>query len=65
MTECPPKCPRTSECSVRGDWDRCDAHDDVRHRHVDQINPRVHPQIHRPELVECFIMVVLFRNIFK
>ena len=34
----------TSEGSVGGDWDRGETHDDVGHRHVDQVHPGVDPQ---------------------
>ena len=32
------------EGCVRGDGDGGDAHDDVRHGHIDQVHPGVHPQ---------------------
>ena len=35
----------TGEGSVGGDRDGGDAHDDVRHGHVDQVQPRVDPQL--------------------
>ena len=45
MTEVLSKDPLPREGHVRGDRDRGDAHDDVRHGHVDQVQPRVDPQL--------------------
>ena len=52
MTEEGTKGPGAVEGRVRGDGDSGDAHDDVRHRHVDQVHPGVHPQI-RSEPEKC------------
>ena len=41
----PGKTGATSEGRVGGDGDGGDAHDDVRHGHVDQVQPRVDPQL--------------------
>ena len=37
--------PVANEGGVWGDGDRRDAHHDVRHRHVHQVDPGVHPQV--------------------
>ena len=41
----PGKTGATSEGRVGGDGDGGDAHDDVGHGHVDQVQPRVDPQL--------------------
>lgn len=45
MTEERPEGPGAVEGCVWGDGDGGDTHDDVRHRHVDQVHPGVHPEV--------------------
>ena len=45
MTEVLAKNPMPGEGNVWGDGDRCDAHDDVRHCHVDQVHAGVGPKV--------------------
>ena len=45
MTESRAKGPGPVEGRVRSDGHCGDAHDDVRHRHVDQVHTGVHPQV--------------------
>ena len=45
MAEVLAKNPLPSEGNIRGDGDRCDAHDDVRDSHVDQVHAGVGPKV--------------------
>ena len=45
VTEDGSEVPATGEGGVGGDGSGCEAHHDVRHRHVAQVHPGVHPQL--------------------
>ena len=54
MAEVLSKDPPPREGYVRGDGDRGDAHDDVRHSHVHQVHAGVGPQMRRPNIEKYF-----------
>ena len=60
MTKVATKHPLSRESHVGGDGDRCDAHDDVRHCHVDQVHAGVGPQLRGP--AETFISLLLIHK---